>query len=166
MGFTVLTKLAARNSHKDFKFNNIKNTDGQSDIATIRRENSVLLARLQDTFSPRISANWNLENVDDPDLFAHEPSKYAPKNFKPCDTYSAGGALYHGANIPALEGIMDYRLTQIVLLLKYVFPKEKIGFNADQGWEKIMADLMSGYRSGNVQEILFALPEQKRNLLT
>lgn len=158
---TVLTKLAARNSHKDFKFNDVKNADGQSDLATIRRENAVLLTRLQDTFSPRISANWNLENVEDTDLFAHEPSKYAPKNFKPCDTYSAGGALYHGANIPALEGIMDYRLTQIVLLLKYAFPKEKIGFNADQGWEKIMADLMTGYRSGYVQEILFALPGQK-----
>lgn len=159
--FTVLTKLAARNNHKDFKFNDVRNVNEQSDLATIRRENAVLLTRLQDPFSIRISANWALHNVDDTDLFAHLPSKYAPKNYKPFDSYAEAGIFYHGANILALAGVMDYRFIQLILLLKYTFPKEKLGFNMDQGLEKIMSDLISSYKSNKVQDILFALPEKK-----
>jgi hypothetical protein len=157
----IITKLAARNNHDTFDFNEVKKEDGTVDLATIRRENSTFLGRVQDTFSVRVSANWNLQNIDNPDLFAHKPKKFAPKNLKPFDVYSSAGALYHGTNIMALAGTMDYRFIQLVLFLKYAAPSEKIGFNEDQGLEKIAADMMTASRLDKVQDILFRLPQKQ-----
>jgi len=166
----VLKKLASRNDPLSYHFNGAfigrTSADDLAFLESVRRNTDLFLGRIQDFYSPRLSANWVAINSRNLELFAffvndHEAwqelaSPFPPSGYKPFDPYCAAG-LYHQDNIMALATVTDPKIVQAMILDEDFYLNtglSDLGPNPDYGLEKVAADLLVGYRLPEVRKIL------------
>ena len=159
----VLRKLAVRNDPSTFDFNGLvfdRDTDENiNHLRLVKKNVKIFLDRTQDSYSPRLSANWVATNIEDEKYFAYDETDAAnfPNNIKHIDLNSADGGIYHGDCIVALSGNADPEIIQgmyvdeLFLNSKMI---ESLRLAPNYGSEKVASDLMVCYRLPQVRKIL------------
>lgn len=148
-------KVAARNDPSDLKFS--PNPD----------KASMLMSIFKDEFSPHISANWVIDNVDQHDgTLNYLGDHYALPNLKDFMPPNRAGGLYHSWNIMALALCMAPALAKR-LTASQIDPFVEITPEVwtEYGREKTMADMLTAERLNEVsalaQKYLRNLPQAK-----
>lgn len=152
----VLTRLKFRHKKKNFEKHFFERTITdlveKNDLMTDSKHSATLL---EDSFAPRISANW-VAGCGSDDLFAYNAFAFPnATNFKPFDLYCSLGNILHGLAIMASCSVTTPEVVQAMTVYEDYYKQTGIlRPSYDYGLEKVVSDTFVAYRAPKIREIL------------